>query len=101
MIVNINPYETGFDENSHVMKFAAVASSVTTVKRGTDNFLGPVPEMPAVEPAPTVKDKSLKKEPKLVRVSLIEGGEEEEVLYEGASSSPVHRCDVRRALTLR
>ncbi|GJN90377.1 hypothetical protein Rhopal_003388-T1 [Rhodotorula paludigena] len=82
MIVNINPYETGFDENSHVMKFAAVASSVTTVKRGTDNFLAPVPEMPAVQPTPTVKDKSLKKEPKLVRVSLIEGGEEEEVLYE-------------------
>jgi hypothetical protein len=25
MIVNVNPYDTGFDENSHVMKFSALA----------------------------------------------------------------------------
>ncbi|KIO27848.1 hypothetical protein M407DRAFT_22898 [Tulasnella calospora MUT 4182] len=30
MIVNVNPYDTGFDENSHVMKFAALARDVTT-----------------------------------------------------------------------
>ncbi|TDL28755.1 kinesin-domain-containing protein [Rickenella mellea] len=30
MIVNVNPYDTGFDENSHVMKFAALAKDVTT-----------------------------------------------------------------------
>ncbi|KAI8883579.1 kinesin-domain-containing protein [Backusella circina FSU 941] len=30
IIVNINPMETGFDENSHVMKFAAVAKDVKT-----------------------------------------------------------------------
>lgn len=30
LIVNINPFDTGFDENSHVMKFAAVAKDVTT-----------------------------------------------------------------------
>lgn len=30
MIVNVNPYDTGYDENSHVMKFAAVAKDVTT-----------------------------------------------------------------------
>ena len=30
MIVNINPYDTGYDENSHVMKFAALAREVCT-----------------------------------------------------------------------
>ena len=28
MIVNVNPYDTGFDENAHVMRFAAVAREV-------------------------------------------------------------------------
>jgi len=31
--VNVNPYDTGFDENSHVMKFAAVAKDVATWRR--------------------------------------------------------------------
>ncbi|PCH33338.1 kinesin-domain-containing protein [Wolfiporia cocos MD-104 SS10] len=30
MIVNVNPYDTGFDENSHVMRFAALAREVST-----------------------------------------------------------------------
>jgi len=30
MIVNVNPYDTGFEENSNVMKFAAVAREVMT-----------------------------------------------------------------------
>ncbi|KAI0963139.1 hypothetical protein AcW1_000304 [Taiwanofungus camphoratus] len=30
MIVNVNPYDTGFDENSHVMRFAALAREVCT-----------------------------------------------------------------------
>lgn len=30
MIVNVNPYDTGFEENTNVMKFAAVAREVTT-----------------------------------------------------------------------
>lgn len=30
MIVNVNPYDTGYDENSHVMKFAALAREVST-----------------------------------------------------------------------
>ncbi|KAI8636332.1 kinesin motor domain-containing protein [Parasitella parasitica] len=33
IIVNVNPYDTGYDENSHVMKFAAVAKDVTTWKQ--------------------------------------------------------------------
>ena len=28
MIVNVNPYDTGYDENCHVMKFAALAREV-------------------------------------------------------------------------
>ncbi|KAI0308027.1 P-loop containing nucleoside triphosphate hydrolase protein [Multifurca ochricompacta] len=31
MIININPYDTGFDENSNVMKFSSLARDVTTV----------------------------------------------------------------------
>ncbi|KAI8086374.1 kinesin motor domain-containing protein, partial [Halteromyces radiatus] len=33
MVVNVNPTDTGFDENSHVMKFAAVAKDVATWRR--------------------------------------------------------------------
>lgn len=33
MIVNVNPYDTGFDENLHVMKFSSVARNVATVKQ--------------------------------------------------------------------
>ncbi|BGP49705.1 hypothetical protein JCM10450v2_005610 [Rhodotorula kratochvilovae] len=80
MIVNINPYETGFDENSHVMRFSAVAKSVMTVKRGPDNVVAPV-VVPVPVPAPAVPAIK-KREPRVVRMSLIEGGEEEEVLYE-------------------
>lgn len=29
MIININPYDTGFDENSNVMKFSALAREVS------------------------------------------------------------------------
>ncbi|PWY97103.1 kinesin-domain-containing protein [Testicularia cyperi] len=32
MIVNANPYDTGFDENSHVMKFSAIAKEVATAR---------------------------------------------------------------------
>ncbi|KAH0445950.1 hypothetical protein IEQ34_025215 [Dendrobium chrysotoxum] len=32
MIVNVNPYDTGFDENSHVMRFSAAAKEVHTVR---------------------------------------------------------------------
>lgn len=31
MIVHVNPYDTGFDENSNVMKFSAVAQEISTV----------------------------------------------------------------------
>ena len=31
MIVNVNPYDTGYDENSNVMRFSALAKEVYTV----------------------------------------------------------------------
>ncbi|KAI5478637.1 kinesin family member 20/23 [Pseudohyphozyma bogoriensis] len=67
MIVNVNPYETGFDENSHVMKFSAVAKGVKTVTEKK------VEIEERVEP---------EKERRVVRVSMVEGGEEEDVIYE-------------------
>lgn len=83
MIVNVNPYETGFDENSHVMKFSAVAKGVMTVKRGPDAVVAaaPVP-VPAQLKHPTEVKKNA--EQRIVRLSLVEGGEEEEIIYEGA-----------------
>ncbi len=35
MIVNVNPYDTGFDENAHVMRLAALAREVTTAPAAT------------------------------------------------------------------
>ncbi|CUA77751.1 Kinesin-like protein KIF20A [Rhizoctonia solani] len=40
MIVNVNPYDTGFDENSHVMRFSALARDVATT---TQRALPPRP----------------------------------------------------------
>ncbi|KAG8966272.1 hypothetical protein FRC05_002731 [Tulasnella sp. 425] len=56
MVVNVNPYDTGFDENSHVMKFAALARDVTTnvpqSKAPTGVIIAPttVPKAPAKIP---------------------------------------------------
>lgn len=32
MIINVNPFDTGFDENSHVMRFSAAAKEVQTMR---------------------------------------------------------------------
>lgn len=49
MIVNVNPYDTGYDENSHVMKFAALAREV---------YISPAPapvhRVPAIGPGKLV-----------------------------------------------
>ena len=34
MIVNVNPYDTSFDENAHVMRFSAIAQEVQTMTAG-------------------------------------------------------------------
>ncbi|KAH7927415.1 kinesin-domain-containing protein [Leucogyrophana mollusca] len=52
MIVNVNPYDTGFDENSHVMKFSALAREVYTA---TNN--APVPRILASPTKPGATSK--------------------------------------------
>lgn len=44
MLVCVNPFDTGFDENSHVMRFAAVARSIQTTATATTSKFVPVPE---------------------------------------------------------
>jgi kinesin family protein 20 len=43
MIVNVNPYDTGYDENSHVMKFAALAKEVYTTPMAAPLHRAPSP----------------------------------------------------------
>lgn len=47
MIVNVNPYDTGFDENSHVMRFSSLARDVYTA-----------PAAAAPRALPSVKDRN-------------------------------------------
>ncbi|SPO30244.1 related to Kinesin-like protein KIF23 [Ustilago trichophora] len=49
MIVNANPYDTGFDENSHVMKFSAIAKEVAVPRH-----MGPVTK--TLPPLPPFKE---------------------------------------------
>ena len=46
MIVNVNPYDTGFDENVHVMKFSALAREVCTNPAATTPRAPPSPTNP-------------------------------------------------------
>ncbi|KAI0336172.1 kinesin-domain-containing protein [Cubamyces sp. BRFM 1775] len=46
MIVNVNPYDTGFDENVHVMKFAALAREVCTAPATNAARAPPSPTKP-------------------------------------------------------
>jgi kinesin family protein 20 len=38
MIVHVNPYDTGFDENSHVMRFSAIAREIQTTASNKVGF---------------------------------------------------------------
>jgi kinesin family protein 20 len=38
MIVNVNPYDTGFDENAHVMRFSAIAREIQTTASNRVGF---------------------------------------------------------------
>ncbi|GAA5917568.1 hypothetical protein JCM6882_001981 [Rhodosporidiobolus microsporus] len=78
MIVNINPYSTSFDENSHVMKFSAVARGVMTVQRAGNALVIPSKEEKEEKEVQKKKESTRR----VVRMSLVEGGEEEEVVYE-------------------
>lgn len=61
MIVNVNPYDTGYHENSAVMEFSALASEISTVTTKLQPALTrklsvtsvsepPTPRSPSVEP---------------------------------------------------
>ncbi|KAM0786363.1 hypothetical protein ACM66B_001833 [Microbotryomycetes sp. NB124-2] len=78
MIVNVNPWDTSFDENSHVMKFSAVAKGVMTIK---NKNVAPsiVATLPVVE---TPKKAMTAVEPRVVRLSMIDGEDETDVIYE-------------------
>lgn len=73
MIVNVNPFETGFDENSHVMKFSAVAKGLMTIRA----------PIAAPTPAIIIPVTPISKPVRIVRMSMIAGGEEEDIIYEG------------------
>lgn len=83
MIVNVNPHETSFDENSHVMKFSAVAKEIMTVKNNIPaRIIVPVapasPVIPDLIPVPEVLHR-------VVRMSIVDGGELQDIVYEGKS----------------
>ncbi|KAM0749443.1 kinesin-domain-containing protein [Meredithblackwellia eburnea MCA 4105] len=87
MIVNVNPFETGFDENHHVMKFSAVAKEVMTVtappmvKSASAQHLA-VPASTSGSAAPGSPSPAKADTSRVVRLSMVEGGEEEDVIYE-------------------
>ncbi|KAG8985044.1 hypothetical protein FRB90_004979 [Tulasnella sp. 427] len=84
MVVNVNPYDTGFDENSHVMKFAALAREVTTNVTQTKAPAGVV-----VAPPPLPKP-SPKLPPARRTVSIVvepKDGPSKETLWEVAEDS--------------
>jgi len=46
MMIHVNPFDTGFDENSHVMKFSAVARDITTTTHAPPKFVVRRPDLP-------------------------------------------------------
>ncbi|KAF5312458.1 hypothetical protein D9619_003484 [Psilocybe cf. subviscida] len=83
MIVNVNPYDTGYDENSHVMKFASLAREVYVTPAPA-----PVHRVPAVGPGSsqgkkikqlgplTLKDPDIRPRPYTRKVTISMGGHE-------------------------
>lgn len=83
MIVNVNPYDTGYDENSHVMKFAALAREVTVTPAPA-----PVQRVPVIGPGSlqgkkikqlgplTLKDPDIAPRPYTRKVTISMGGHE-------------------------
>lgn len=81
MIVNVNPYDTGYDENSHVMKFAALAREVYVTPAPA-----PVQRVPGIGPGSThgkkikqlgpltLKDPEIIPHPGIRKVTISMGG---------------------------
>lgn len=73
MIVNVNPYDTGFDENSHVMKFAALAREVTTTRK---------PASPVKKGSSTAIPRASEQHRRKVTISMGKPGRQSEALLE-------------------
>ena len=73
MIVNVNPYDTGFDENSHVMKFAALAREVTTTRKAAP---------PAKKGTSTAASRPSEQRRRKVTISMGKPGRRSETLLE-------------------
>ena len=69
----MNPYDTGFDENSHVMKFAALAREVATTRR---------PAPPAKKGAPAATPRQREQHRRKVTISMGKPGRQSEALLE-------------------
>jgi len=96
MIVNVNPYDTGYDENLHVMKFSALAKNVYTT-----NAPAPVQKAPSIGPGKlrgqkfkdispmTMNDPDINPNPFRRRVTITMGKRSEAILevVEGRSIS--------------
>jgi hypothetical protein len=67
MIVNVNPYDTGYDENSHVMKFAALAKEVYT----TPAVVPPQRLSSPAKPNIAWKNRSPLKDPEIVPLPFV------------------------------
>lgn len=71
MIVNANPYDTGFEENSHVMKFSAIAKEVA-VPRSVAPVAKKLPPLPAFKEESASKSRVLPKSKSNVDISASE-----------------------------
>ena len=79
MIVNVNPYDTGYDENSHVMKFAALAREVYTTPATAPIQRLPTPASPSKQ---TSKSQSWKTREPLRDPDVVPFGYKRKVMIE-------------------
>ncbi|GAK66634.1 kinesin-domain-containing protein [Moesziomyces antarcticus] len=68
MIVNANPYDTGFEENAHVMRFSAIAKDVA-VARPTAPITKMLPPLPAHKENATPASRALSKSKSSVEIA--------------------------------
>lgn len=100
MIVNVNPYDTGYDENSHVMKFSALAREVYIT-----NAPAPVHKVPSIGPGKlqgqkfrdlgpmTMNDPEVNPNPFRRKVTITMGKKSEAVLEVVEEDEPVDEVD--------
>ena len=83
MIVNVNPYDTGYDENSHVMKFSSLAREVvTTAPTAVSRAL------PKLKPGQRLRE-SVGQQKRVVSISSGIGKKAKETLLEVLEGTPL------------